>query len=84
VSRLKEEPGQNILVFGRAQLVQTLMRHDLVDEYRLVVYPVVLGTGKRLFADGSAKTGLTLVESTPTSSGALHLTYQVARNDAAG
>src|SRR4051794_34992667 len=53
VSKLKEQPGGDILVNGSVQLVQTLMDLDLVDEYRLMVFPVVLGSGKRLFRDGS-------------------------------
>src|SRR4051812_10744006 len=61
VSRLKQQPGQDILVFGSAQLVQTLMEHDLVDQYNLLVHSVVLGGGKRLFNDGS-QANLKLVE----------------------
>ena len=52
VTKLKQEPGQDILVGGSATLVQALMRHELVDELRLAVYPLVLGTGKRLWGDG--------------------------------
>ena len=63
VSSLKRQPGQDILIGGSGMLVRTLMRHGLIDEYRLLVYPVVLGSGKRLFADGVEPTRLTLVES---------------------
>ena len=56
----------NILVAGSAQLVQTLMDHDLVDEYRLMIYPVLLGSGKRLFKDGVATTALQIVETNQT------------------
>lgn len=56
----------NILVAGSAQLVQTLMDHDLVDEYRLMIYPVLLGSGKRLFKDGVDQTALQLVETNQT------------------
>ena len=49
VTRLKEQPGGNLLVEGSAQLVQTLVAHDLVDEYRLMIFPIVLGAGKRMF-----------------------------------
>ena len=56
----------NILVAGSAQLVQTLMDHDLVDEYRLMIYPVLLGSGKRLFRDGLDTTALQIVETNQT------------------
>lgn len=58
--------------------VQTLMEHDLVDEYRLMVHPVVLGSGKRLFRDGSATTPLRLVDTKTTGTGTLILAYQPA------
>jgi len=58
--------GGNILVAGSAQLVQTLMDHDLVDEYRLMIYPVLLGSGKRLFKDGVDATALKIVETNQT------------------
>jgi dihydrofolate reductase len=75
VSKLKQQPGQDILVGGSARLAQALMRHHLVDELRLAVYPVVLGSGKRLFDDGG-HTGLELVEHQPTSTGVILLTYR--------
>jgi dihydrofolate reductase len=74
ITRLKEQPGQNILIYGSSQLVDTLLQHNLIDEYRLLVYPVVLGKGKRLFKDGSNKT-LKLVDSKTFSSGVVALTY---------
>jgi len=52
ITTLKQQDGQDIAVHGSATLVQTLMRHDLIDEYRLLVYPIVLGSGKRLFPEG--------------------------------
>ncbi|MEP7285582.1 MAG: dihydrofolate reductase family protein [Chloroflexota bacterium] len=79
VSKIKQQPGQDILVAGSATLVQTLIQHNLVDEYHLLVYPVVLGTGKRLFQDGS-KTTLKLVESKPFSSGVVLLVYQTVKS----
>ncbi len=79
VSRLKQQPGQDILIFGSGELVRELMQHDLIDEYRLLVYPVVLGSGKRLFGDESKKT-LKLVETKPFSSGVVLLRYQRAAN----
>lgn len=80
VSRLKELPGQDILVAGSAHLVQTLMRHDLVDEYRLMVYPVILGKGKRLFLEGDASLPMRLVEARPVGEGVLILVYHPMRN----
>ncbi|GAC1350245.1 MAG: dihydrofolate reductase family protein [Ktedonobacteraceae bacterium] len=77
VSKLKEQPGQDILIGGSGELVHTLMQHDLIDEYRLLVYPVVLGSGKRLFRDGS-KTILRLVETRTFPSGVVLLHYQPA------
>jgi dihydrofolate reductase len=65
ISKLRQEPGGDILVNGSAQLVQTLMEHDLVDEYRLMVFPVILGRGKRLVPDASDSAALRLVETKP-------------------
>jgi len=78
VSELKGRPGKDILVFGSADLVNTLARHDLVDEYRLMVFPVVVGKGKRLFEEGLDTKVLTLVESRTFDSGAVVLTYHPA------
>ncbi len=75
ISKLKAMPGQDILVAGSAQLVRILMQHELVDEYRLMVFPVVLGKGKRLFNVGSDRHALRLVEAKPVGSGVLILTY---------
>jgi dihydrofolate reductase len=78
ITRLKQQEGQNIAVHGSATLVQTLMQHDLVDSYRLLVYPVVLGKGKRLFGEGTTAT-LKLVESQTFSSGVTALVYEPNR-----
>ena len=75
VSKLKQQPGQNLLIYGSGALVHTLMQHNLIDEYWLLVYPVVLGSGKRLFKDGS-NTTLKLVETKTFSSGVVLLCYQ--------
>ncbi len=79
VSRLKQQPGQDILVGGSGQLVHTLMQHDLIDEYRFMVHPVVLGSGKRLFRDGSDTKVLRLVDTKTFSSGVVVLYYEPAK-----
>jgi dihydrofolate reductase len=80
ISRLKVMPGEDILVAGSAQLVQTLMQRDLVDEYRLMVFPVILGQGKRLFNEGSEIIALRLVEAKPVgSAGVITLVYHPER-----
>jgi dihydrofolate reductase len=80
VSKLKQADGGLILVAGSVQLVKTLVEHDLVDEYRLMVFPVVLGKGKRLFSDGSDTRALRLTESRPVGpDGVLVLIYEPAR-----
>ncbi|WP_025155854.1 dihydrofolate reductase family protein [Leifsonia aquatica] len=78
VAALRAQPGGEIRVWGSADLVQTLGAHDLVDEYRLVVYPLVLGTGKKLFAEGFPRTRLALVESRALASGLLVNVYRRA------
>lgn len=78
VSALKQQDGQALLIYGSGGLAQTLMQHNLIDEYRLLVYPVVLGQGARLFRDASAPR-LSLVESKQFSSGVVLLTYQPAQ-----
>jgi dihydrofolate reductase len=75
VRKLKEQPGKNIYVDGSSVLVHTLAQHDLVDEYSLLVYPVVLGSGKQLFPDG-LRVDLNLVESKPFPSGVVLMRYQ--------
>jgi dihydrofolate reductase len=79
VARLKEQYPGDVLVAGSAKLVDLLREHDLVDEYRLMVHPVVLGSGKRLFADSSAVSDLRLVESRNVGPDVLLLVYQPAR-----
>src|SRR5713226_2279308 len=78
VSKLKQQPGQDILIAGSGDLVHTLMQHDLIDEYRLMVHPVVLGSGKRLFRDGTDKKVLRLIDTKTFSSGVVILSYQPA------
>lgn len=74
ITDLKRQDGENIAVHGSATLVRTLMQHDLVDVYRLLVYPVVLGSGKRLFGEGVPAT-LKLLGSQPFGSGVVALLY---------
>ena len=78
VSRLKQQPGKDILLAGSAALVNTLMQHDLIDEYRLMVHPIIVGGGKRLFGDGINKKVLRLVDTKTFSSGIIVLSYQPA------
>jgi dihydrofolate reductase len=78
VAALKEGDGPELQVHGSGNLVQTLLRHHLVDEFRLWVFPVVLGSGKRLFADGTVPTGLSLVDSTVSTTGVVIGTYEPA------
>jgi dihydrofolate reductase len=79
VARLKQQPGHDMLIFGSGQLIHTLMQQDLIDEYRLTVFPVVVGSGKRLFGDGVTAT-LKLVDMKKFSSGAVLLIYQRAQH----
>jgi dihydrofolate reductase len=79
VSKLKQQPGQDILVAGSATLVNTLMEHDLVDEYHLLVYPVVLGSGKRLFKDIAKPVNLKLLEAKSFTTGVVLLSYAPER-----
>ena len=78
VAALKQEEGPELQVHGSGNLVQTLLHHQLVDEFRLWVFPVVLGAGKRLFADGTVPAGLRLVTSTVSSTGVVIGTYEPA------
>jgi dihydrofolate reductase len=75
VARLKEEPGDELQVHGSGGLAQTLIEHDLVDEYRLLTYPVHLGTGRKLFRDGTRAAALRLTSTSTTSTGVVVATY---------
>ena len=77
VAKLKQQPGQDIGMSGSGTLVQSLLRHNLIDELNLLIYPVVLGSGKRLFEEG-VNHALKLKQSKTSSSGVLLTTYQVA------
>jgi dihydrofolate reductase len=80
VSKLKQELDGNIVVYASYQLGRTLIEHDLVDELRLVVYPVVLGAGARLFGETSDKKPLRLVDTKTIGDGLVFLTYQPVRD----
>jgi dihydrofolate reductase len=80
VAKLKQQPGQSILIEGSAMLVQALLQADLIDEINLVVHPAVAGSGKRLFNDGAANTKrMKLVENKTLSQGVVALTYELAK-----
>jgi len=81
VAGLKQQPGKDLTVLGSGELVQSLRRRDLVDEYVLLIHPLVLGTGRRLFPDGGGLATLRLTGSTATTTGVLIATY-LARGDA--
>lgn len=82
IARLKAMPGQDILIGGSGDLAHSLAQHNLIDEYRLMVYPVALGRGKRLFREGSDALKLQLVDTKTFGSGVVVLTYQPVRKDA--
>jgi dihydrofolate reductase len=83
VARLKEEPGRDLVILGSGVLVQSLMRRNLVDEYVLLIHPLVLGSGRRLFPDGGAFAALRLVDARTTTTGGVIATYQPAEPAAA-
>ena len=78
VAALKKEDGPELQVHGSGDLIQTLRRHNLVDQYRLWIFPLVIGSGKRLFPDGTIPSGLKLTDSKVTSAGAVIGTYEPA------
>jgi dihydrofolate reductase len=78
IAALKDEDGPELQVHGSGNLIQTLLRHNLVDQYRLWVFPLVIGSGKRLFADGTIPSGLKLVDSTVSTTGVVIGTYEPA------
>jgi dihydrofolate reductase len=76
VARLKEEPGDDLAVLGSGELVQSLVRHGLVDAYVLTIHPLLLGSGRRLFPDDGPRTALRLVESKTTTTGVIIAVYE--------
>jgi dihydrofolate reductase len=84
VARLKQEEGPDLHVWGSGNLLQTLMKHDLVDVFWLMIFPITLGSGKRLFADGTIPAAFKVTESTVGSSGVIQVTYERAGAIATG
>jgi dihydrofolate reductase len=76
VAALKEQPGNDLAIFGSGVLIQSLMAHNLIDEYVLSIHPLVLGSGRRLFAEGSPYTALQLVNTRTTTTGVVMATYR--------
>jgi len=79
VAKLKQQPGQDLVVYGSHDLTQVLLEHDLIDAYQLWVYPVVLGKGRSFFEDGVARMDLDLVDTTVIPPGVAILTYRAQR-----
>ncbi len=78
VKMLKEQNGPELQVLGSSNLIQTLLKHDLVDEFRLMIFPITLGIGKRLFGDGTIPAGLKLTDSKTSNTGVIVATYERA------
>ena len=81
ITRLKQEPGKDIAILGSGALVRSLVQGDLLDDLRLIVHPIVLGSGKRLFEDEAYRNALELLDSKTFATGVLYLTYRLARRD---
>jgi dihydrofolate reductase len=79
VAKLKQQPGQDLVVYGGRALTRSLQEHDLIDEYRIMVHPVLLGKGRSLFKDGAQRVNLDLVDTTVIPPGVAILTYQPVR-----
>ncbi|MEU4746666.1 dihydrofolate reductase family protein, partial [Actinosynnema sp. NPDC023658] len=79
VAKLKEQPGGDLVVYGGRGLTQTLLDHDLVDEYRVMLHPVLLGKGRTIFEDGARRVDLELVDTTVIPPGVVVLTYRPVR-----
>jgi dihydrofolate reductase len=76
VAKLRKEQGKDLVIMGSGNLIQSLMRHNLIDEYVLLIHPLVLGTGHRLFTDGGASASLQLTNSKTTGKGVVIVTYR--------
>jgi dihydrofolate reductase len=82
VAKLKAEPGDDLLILGSGELIRSLMRRKLIDEFILLVFPLLLGSGRRLFADDGALAALRLVDSVTTTKGVIIATYRQAESAA--
>ncbi|HEX5440046.1 MAG TPA: dihydrofolate reductase family protein [Ktedonobacterales bacterium] len=78
VASLKQQPGKDIVILGSGELIQTLMRRNLIDQFVLLIFPLVLGSGRRLFSDDGAFATLRLANTVTTTTGVVIATYQVA------
>ena len=78
VAELRRQPGKDIVILGSGDLIQSLARRNLIDEYRLLIHPLVLGSGRRLFPDGAAPATLRLISTVTTTTGVVIATYQPA------
>lgn len=78
VAKLKQQPGKDLVILGSGELIQTLWPHNLIDEYFLLIHPLILGSGRRLFVDGGDVARLRLVDSKTTTTGVLLTRYQPA------
>ena len=83
VTKLKQQPGQDILITGSGTLVQSLMQTDLIDEYKFLIHPIIMGSGKRFFKEGMDTTRLKLVKTKTFNLGVVLLCYQPAKNEQA-
>ena len=81
IAKLKQQPGADIEVYGSATLVQTLMKHDLIDEYRIALHPIILGHGTQLFPQAGVSATLQLANARTLDSGVVNLTYLARRAD---
>jgi len=78
IQKLKRQNGPELQVYGSSNLIQTLLKHDLIDEFRLAIYPITLGMGKRLFGEGTIPAGLKLIDSKTSPTGVIVATYERA------
>ena len=78
VAELRRQPGKDIVILGSGDLIQSLARRNLIDEYRLLIHPLILGSGRRLFADGAPSATLRLISTVITTTGVVIATYQSA------